>query len=151
MLYQGKYMDIKLGNNFTIPIASLIVFDVVAVLILIPIVERLSYPCLANFGIRRSQLQRIGMGMLIATASMLCAGGIEIFRIRNCCMFQPRGDNNYTLVANITIFYQVPQYTLVGLSEVLTILTGKHWLWICLPFYYIERLSFITPVVSLNH
>ena len=151
MLYQGQHMDIKLGSNFTIPIASLTVFDILAVLILIPVVEKLIYPCLARFGIRPSQLQRIGVGMLIATASILCAGGMEIFRIKNCCMFQPRGDNNHTSVANITIFYQVPQYTFLGLSEILTVLTGKHWLLICLPFYCIKMLPLIFPVVTLDH
>ena len=126
MLLQGQYMDIKLGNNFQIPIASLSIFLTLGLLILIPITDKLIYPCLARFNLRPSQLQRIGFGMLIATASMACAGGMEIFRIRNCCIFQPRGDNNHTQVANITIFYQVPQYTLIGISEVFTCITGKH-------------------------
>ena len=118
-------MDITIGS-LRIPIASLSLLDTLGVLILIPIVDKLIYPCLGRFGIRPSQLQRIGFGMLIATASMVCAGGMEIFRIRNCCIFQPRGDKNDTQVANITIFYQVPQYTLIGLSEVFTSITGKH-------------------------
>ena len=118
-------MDITIGS-FRIPIASLSLLDTLGVLILIPIVEKLVYPCLGRFGIRPSQLQRIGFGMLIATASMACAGGMEIFRIKNCCMLQQRGDKNETEVANITIFYQVPQYTLIGLSEVFTSITGKH-------------------------
>ena len=125
MLYQGKYTDINLGNNFQIPIAFLTVLDTLGVLVLIPIVDKLIYPCLARFNFRPSQLQRIGIGMLIATASMACAGGMEVFRIKNCCMFQSRGDKN-TQVANISIFYQVPQYVLIGLSEVFASVTGKH-------------------------
>ena len=125
MLYQGKYMDINLGKSFQIPVASLGILDIFGVLILIPIVEKLIYPCLARFNFRPSQLQRIGIGMLIATASMACAGGMEVFRIKNCCMFQSRGDKN-TQVSSISILYQVPQYTLIGLSEVFASVTGKH-------------------------
>ena len=128
MLYQGKYTDINLGNSFKIPVASLSLFDTVGVVIFIPIVQKLINPCLARFGIRPNQLQHIGFGMLIATASMVYAGGIEILRIRSCCMLQPRGDNNHTEVVNMSIFYQVPQYTLIGLSEVFTSITGKDWI-----------------------
>ena len=128
MLNQGKYTDINIGNSFKIPVASLSLFDILGVVIFIPIVQKLINPCLARFGIRPSQLQRIGFGMLIATASMVYAGGIEILRIRNCCMLQPIGNNNHTQVVKISIFYQVPQYTLIGLSEVFTSITGKHWI-----------------------
>ena len=65
--------------------------------------------------------------MIIATASMVCAGGLELYRVKQCCMYQHRqnDDNeNGTEVANITVFYQVPQYALIGLSEVLTAVTG---------------------------
>ena len=125
MLYQGYYMDINLGNSFQIPIAFLSVLDTLGVLILIPIVDKLIYPCLARFNFRPSQLQRIGMGMLVAIASMACAGGMEVFRIKNCCMFQSREDKNIQ-VSSISIFYQVPQYTLIGLSEVFASVTGKY-------------------------
>ena len=125
MVYQGKYMDIYIGKSLQIPVASLGILDTLGVLVLIPIVDKLIYPCLARFNFRPSQLQRIGIGMLIATASMVCAGGMEVFRIRNCCMFQSRGDKNIQ-VASISIFYQVPQYTLIGLSEVFASVTGKY-------------------------
>ena len=121
-------MNIKI-NNFTIPVASLSLFDILSVLVLIPIMDKLVYPLLAKFGIRPSQLQRIGFGMLLATASMVCAGGLELYRVKQCCMYQHRpseSNENGTEVANITIFYQVPQYTLIGLSEVFTSVTGMY-------------------------
>ena len=125
MVYQGEYMDIEVGNGFQIPIASLSLLDTLGVLILIPIVDKVLYPLLAKCGIRLSQLQRIGVGMLITTASMLCAGGIEFFRVEYCCIWQKRRDND-TQVADFKIYYQIPQYTLIGLSEVFTSITGTY-------------------------
>ena len=125
IIYQGKYMDIYLGKRFYIPVASISVFENLGVLILAPIADKVLYPLLAKCGIHPSQLQRIGVGMLIATASMLCAGGIEFSRVDHCCIWQKRGDND-TRVADFSIFYQIPQYTLIGLSEVFASITGTY-------------------------
>ena len=117
MIYQGKYMDISL---------SLSVFITIAVLVWIPILNKIVHPFLAKCNIRLDKLQRIGIGMAITTLSMVCAGGIEMLRVDQCCMEQLRPtDNNATIVSNITIFYQVPQYALIGLAYVFTSLTGK--------------------------
>ena len=117
-------MNIYLGNNFYIPVASLSLLDTLGVLLLIPIVDKLVYPLLGRFNLRPSQLVRIGLGMLIATSSMACAGALECYRVRYCCISQLRGTENNTQVADITIFAQIPQYTLIGLSEVFTSITG---------------------------
>ena len=128
MVYQGKYMDISFGSNVKIPIASLLLPDGIAVFVFIPIMDKLVYPMLSKHKIHLSKLQRIGIGMVIAASSMVCAGVIELYRTEQCCMEQQRSsDPNKTLViSNITIFYQVPQYTLMGLSEVFTLVTGKY-------------------------
>ena len=47
---------------------------IMGLLILTPIAAKALYPRLAKCGVHLSQLQRIGVGMLITTASMLCAG-----------------------------------------------------------------------------
>jgi peptide/histidine transporter 3/4 len=128
MIYQGEMMDINL-NNFQIPIASLSLLDTLGVLLLIPVMDKLVYPLLAKFEIRPSQLQRIGVGMVIATASMACAGGLELYRVDQCCIYQHRegdDDKNGTEVSRLIIFYQVPQYFLIGLSEVFTSITGMY-------------------------
>lgn len=122
-------MDI-IVHGFKIPIASLSLLDTLGVLLMIPLMDKLVYPLLAKFDIRPSQLQRIGVGMIISTASMACAGGIEWLRVENCCMLQDRGEKNLTNVSSLVIFYQIPQYTLVGLSEVFTSITGKSCLFL---------------------
>lgn len=118
-------MDIYLGSSFQIPIASLTLLDVIGVLVLVPVVEKVVYPVLAKCNIHLSKLQRIGIGMVIACASMACAGGLELYRKDQCCIVQKRLSADKT-VSNITIFYQIPQYTLIGLSEVFTSVTGEY-------------------------
>ena len=125
VIYQGQYMDISLTPSFEIPIASLFVFDTIAVLSFIPIMDKIIYPLLTKCNIRLGRLHRIGIGMVITTLSMVCAGGIEMLRVHQCCKEQDRSSENIT-IANITVFYQVPQYALIGLSEVLTSVTGKY-------------------------
>ena len=122
-------MNIELGNSFKIPSASLSLLNILAILLLIPIVDKLVYPLLGRFNLRPSQLGRVGLGMLIATSSVACAGILELYRVRYCCITQLRGTENNTQVADITIAAQIPQYTLIGLSEVFTSITG---IYICI-------------------
>ncbi|XP_046859133.1 solute carrier family 15 member 4-like isoform X2 [Xenia sp. Carnegie-2017] len=124
MVFQGKYMDIKLGR-LQIPVACLSLLDTLGVLLIIPVMEKIVYPLLGYFNIHLSQLQRIGIGMLIATASMACAGGIEVYRKDHCCIPQERhGEDKPLNVSDASIFYQVPQYFLIGLSEVFSSISG---------------------------
>ncbi|XP_046859137.1 solute carrier family 15 member 4-like [Xenia sp. Carnegie-2017] len=124
MVFQAKYMDIKLGQ-FEIPIAYLFLVNTVSVLLIIPVMDKVVYPLLGYFNIHLSQLQRIGIGMLIATASMACAGGIEVYRKDHCCIPQERhGEDKPLNVSDASIFYQVPQYFLIGLSEVFSSISG---------------------------
>ena len=126
MVFQAKYMDIKLGQ-FEIPIAYLFLVNTVSVLLIIPVMDKIVYPLLGYFNIHLSQLQRIGIGMLVATASMACAGGIEVYRKDHCCILQERhGEDKPLNVSDASIFYQVPQYFLIGLSEVFSSISGMY-------------------------
>ncbi|XP_078366305.1 solute carrier family 15 member 4-like isoform X2 [Oculina patagonica] len=125
-LIQATYMKLKL-ENFTVPAASLSIFDIVAVLTLIPIMDHVVYPLLSYCGIRFTPLRRIGVGMLFAAASVIVAGVIEIER-RNTWHdggfeVQKVFDENRN-ASSLSIFWQVPQFILIGSSEVLTSITG---------------------------
>ena len=125
-LIQATYMKLKL-ENFTVPAASLSIFDIVAVLALIPIMDHVVYPLLSYCGIRFTPLRRIGVGMLLAAASVVVAGVVEIKR-RNTWhhgghITQEVFDKNLT-ASSLSIFWQVPQFMLIGSSEVLTSITG---------------------------
>lgn len=63
-------------------------------------------------------------GFLFAAASMVVAGGIETARRTDLhCVNQSIGGENYT--ACMPIYWQIPQYGLIGISEVFTGVGGK--------------------------
>ena len=111
-----------------LPVASLAIFDIASVLLLIPLMDRIVYPALHRCGIRFTPLRRMGVGMLFAVASMFIAGGVEM--TRKSGKFKPyinqTAFNTTTKASQMNIFYQAPQYITVGISEVFTSITGKN-------------------------
>ena len=125
-LIQGTYMKLKTGK-LNVPVASLSIFDIIIVLLLIPIMDKVLYPVIRYCGINFSPLRRIGVGMLFAAASVLVAGIVEISRRHdaNHHHFKQKAFGKYTYASEkINIFYQAPQFLLIGTSEVLTSITG---------------------------
>ena len=123
-LIQATYMKLKISESFTVPAAALSIFDIVAVLALIPFMDYVVYPLLSYYGIRFTPLRRIGVGMLFAAASVIVAGVVEIKR-RNDGGFhmQTVFDEKYN-ASSTSILWQVPQFVLIGSSEVLASITG---------------------------
>ena len=123
-LIQATFMNLKISESFTFPAAALSIFDIVAVLALIPFMDHVVYPLLSYCGIRFTPLRRIGVGMLFAAASVIVAGVIEIKR-KNDDGFHMQTVNKVQYNASSTnVFWQVPQFILIGTSEVLTSITG---------------------------
>ncbi|KAL8530175.1 hypothetical protein ACS0TY_007296 [Phlomoides rotata] len=109
---QGAVMHSYI-SGFHIPAASMSVFDICSVLlctgiyrrILVPIAEKLS----GNVN-GLTELQRMGVGLIIGMLAMVVAGLTEVERLRRIVP----GER----VSTLSIFWQVPQYVLVGASEV---------------------------------
>ena len=126
VLIQATYMRLKF-TSFTVPAASLSIFNIVAVLILIPIMDHIVYPLLQSCGTSFTPLRRMGVGMLIAAASVVVAGVTEIERRHtweqgHFCDQTVFGKHRNA--SDLNIFWQVPQYVLIGSAEVLTVITG---------------------------
>lgn len=102
-------------SNFKIPAASMSLFDTFAVLTFAPIMDHAVYPFLNYCGIRFTPMRRIGVGMLIAAVSVVVAGVIEINR--RALILQDKQ-------IKLSVFWQAPQFMLIGISEVLTVVTG---------------------------
>ncbi|KAK7374728.1 hypothetical protein VNO80_08165 [Phaseolus coccineus] len=110
---QGDVMDNKIGN-FHLPAASMSVFDICSVLLSTGIYRRMIVPLAGRFtGNPRglTELQRMGVGLIIGMLSMIAAGVTEIERLKLVIPGKK--------ASSLTIFWQVPQYVLVGASEVL--------------------------------
>ena len=114
-------------ETLSIPAASLSAFEIVSLLVLIPLIDRLLYPGLRRLGFNFTPLRRIGVGMLFATGSVLLAGIIEVERkqfIKKYGTIQQHAFDSSVNASTMSVFYQVPQYILQGTSEALVSVTG---------------------------
>lgn len=125
---QGKKMEPHMGN-FKVPAASLSIIDTISVIMFVPIYDKIVVPVARKFtGNERgfTQLTRMGIGLVISIFAMLAAGIVEVVRLRIVAR-----DNLYDSdgFVPMSIFWQVPQYFIVGTAEVFTFI-GQ------LEFYY---------------
>ena len=128
-LIQAQYMKINLGSNFNLPAASLSIFDISIVLLLIPVMDKIVYPLLRYIGIKFTPLRRIGVGMIFAAASVAVAGCVEMKRrsyYEEGEITQQHLFNKHFNASSMSVFYQVPQFVLIGTSEVFTSITGNY-------------------------
>ena len=123
---QGLNMDLKFGG-IQIPPAFLYVPEVLFVMVLIPFMDRIFYPLLLKYNIRVSSLQKIGTGMVFAALSMIVAAVIEKYRRDhvNGKLINEFHGKNYN-ASSMSVFYQLPQYILIGFSEVFTSVSGMN-------------------------
>lgn len=116
---QGNTMDQHMGPNFKIPSASLSLFDTLSVIFWAPVYDRVIVPFARKYtGHERgfTQLQRMGIGLVISIISMVVAGILEVARLNYV-----KKHNYYDLeYIPMSIFWQVPQYFLIGCAEVFT-------------------------------
>jgi len=116
---QGNTMDQHIGPKFKIPSASLSLFNPLSVIFWAPVYDRLIVPFARKFTGHEhgfTQLQRIGIGLVISIISMIVAGILEAIRLDIV-----RKNNYYDLeTIPMSIFWQVPQYLLIGAAEVFT-------------------------------
>ncbi|KAL6012733.1 hypothetical protein ACLOJK_003222 [Asimina triloba] len=99
--------------NFHIPPASMSAFDILSVAAVIFFYRRVLVPATSRLtgnpkGL--SELQRMGVGLLIAMLSMVAAGVVEVERLKRVPDPSER--------SSLSIFWLIPQYALVGTSEV---------------------------------
>lgn len=116
---QGNTMDLHVNKSFEIPSASLSLFDTISVIFWVPVYDRLIVPFVRRFTKRNNgftQLQRIAIGLVISIFAMLAAGTLELVRLNVV-----RKHNYYDLKhMPMSIFWQVPQYFIIGCAEVFT-------------------------------
>lgn len=118
---QGSFMDTQVGKtSFKIPPASLGTFGTLSVIFWIPVYDQIIVPLVRKItghpnGL--TQLQRIGTGHFISIFSMLCAGILEVVRLDIV-----KRHNYYELKpVPVSIFWQVPQFLIIGCAEVFTL------------------------------
>ncbi|CAK9133894.1 unnamed protein product [Ilex paraguariensis] len=116
---QGNTMDLNIAHSFQIPSASLSLFDTISVIFWVPVYDRVIVPLARRLTGHKNgftQLQRIAIGLVISIFAMLAAGTLELIRLRLV------RENNYYELKHIpiSVFWQVPQYFIIGCAEVFT-------------------------------
>jgi amino acid/peptide:H+ symporter len=108
-IFQASQMDLNVFG-FKIEADQVPFLNPLIVLALIPIFDFGLYPLLRRLGINFSPLRRIGVGMLFASSAFAAAAVLE----------------SYIVAAPMTInvAWQVPQYLLLTIGEVLISITG---------------------------
>ncbi|XP_059660827.1 protein NRT1/ PTR FAMILY 8.2-like isoform X2 [Cornus florida] len=117
---QGERMNTRVGNSsFKIPPPTLGIFDVLSVIFWVPFYDRIIVPIARRFTGHKNgltQLQRMGIGFIIIIFSMIFAGVLEFIRLGIV-----RRHNYYDRdEMPMSIFWQVPQYFIIGCAEVFT-------------------------------
>ncbi len=107
---QAKHMDRKvLGYN--VRAEQVQALNAVIVLICVPLFDGLIYPLLERLGRKPSPLGRMMVGMLIASSAFVSAGLVDLKIAKD-------GD------MKVSILYQIPQYVIISIAEVLLSVTG---------------------------
>ncbi|XP_060206243.1 protein NRT1/ PTR FAMILY 8.1-like [Lycium barbarum] len=118
---QGNTMDRHMGCHFRIPSASLTVVETLSVILWVLIYDQLIIPFARKFtGHARgfTQLQRMGIGLVISILSMVSAAVLETVRLDYI-----KNNKYYDLkTIPMSIFWQVPQYFFIGCAGVFTLI-----------------------------
>ncbi|XWS11567.1 hypothetical protein CRYUN_Cryun37aG0009200 [Craigia yunnanensis] len=110
---QGSAMDTQLTKSFHIPPASLQSIPYIMLIFIVPLYEKFFVPFarkLTGHESGISPLHRIGLGLFLATFSMIAAALME----------KKRRDSATDSGKIISIFWITPQFLIFGLSEMLT-------------------------------
>ncbi|KAL9253958.1 NRT1/ PTR FAMILY 7.1-like protein [Drosera capensis] len=109
---QGDVMDTMIGN-FHLPAAGMTAFDICSVLVCTGIYRQILVPLASRLSGNPkglTELQRMGAGLVIGLLAMVAAGVTEIERLKKVIPNERK--------SSLSILYQIPQYVLVGTSEV---------------------------------
>lgn len=118
----------KTDQPFTLVAAWLSLIDIIFVIIFIPVFDRIIYPRLARAGRPMGFVLRGSIGMIVAAGGVSVAGLVEFYRLKSvynndtepCCrntIEQIIGNTPY-YAADMSVLWQIPQYALIGLSEI---------------------------------
>ncbi|KAL5980582.1 hypothetical protein ACLOJK_028490 [Asimina triloba] len=115
---QGAVMKTTVAG-FRVPPASMSSFDILSVAAFIFIYRRILTPLATRLQRKKNakgltELQRMGVGLVIAILAMVAAGIVETNRLKYSNVNCPSCDSP----SSLSILWQIPQYALIGASEV---------------------------------
>ncbi|XVF30102.1 hypothetical protein REPUB_Repub16aG0027900 [Reevesia pubescens] len=118
---QGAIMDRSITTSVKIPAASLQLFISLTIVLSVPIYDRIFVPlarALTGKPAGITMLQRIGTGMSLSAILMVIAALVEMQRLKTA---QEHGlVEKPNAMVPMSVWWLVPQYVLLGLSEMFT-------------------------------
>ncbi|XP_047056363.1 protein NRT1/ PTR FAMILY 8.2-like [Lolium rigidum] len=119
----GAQVRAAVIGSFRVPAAVLSVFGTLSVMLWVPLYDCAVVPLASSLtGYRHgfTQLARIGVGFVVLTVAMLLAGALEVARRRVLAHHGTYVGADGARYVPMSIFWQVPQYVVVGAAEVFT-------------------------------
>ncbi|GAB2299393.1 hypothetical protein Dimus_033464 [Dionaea muscipula] len=115
---QGTTLDCHLGSHFKVPPASLASVYTLSMILAVPIYDRYFVPFMRKrTGNARgiTILQRLGIGCAVQIMGIAGAYVVEVFRLHLIKEHHIHGPKD---IVPMSIFWQLPQYGLLGLADV---------------------------------
>lgn len=112
---QAQAMDDSL-SKLTIPPAGMDVFEILGVTAFVFIYRFCIVRVMARISHEPTELQRMGTGLVISAAAMVASGVVEQQRLA-------RATAGVDASSSLSILWQIPQYLLIGASEVFMYVT----------------------------
>lgn len=121
---QGMTMRRNIGSKFQIPPATLQSVITLSIMLLMPLYDRVLIPVTRiitrqDKGI--SVMQRMGIGMFLSIIAMVIAAGVETERLRLSRNTSTLGSSSGSETVPLSIFWLLPQYVLLGVSDIFTV------------------------------
>lgn len=132
---QCEQMDLRLGS-MTLQPEQLQAFNPVLILILLPVMDRVVYPSLFKNNLGLSLLGKVCMGMLFAAAAFCVSGFIELSiaaSVNPTAPLKPQPGQPYVPISSVSVLWQIPQYILISLAEILVSVTGLEFAYVMAP------------------
>ncbi|KAK2001040.1 POT family protein [Colletotrichum falcatum] len=101
-----------------------------ALLVFIPVCDKVAYPAAERAGLRFTPLKKIALGFLCAALSMVAAAVIQHFIYRRAPCGYAAGDAGCVREngpPDMTVWIQTPCYVLIALSEIFASITGLEY------------------------
>nr|DAD31062.1 TPA_asm: hypothetical protein HUJ06_009913 [Nelumbo nucifera] len=133
---QGMTMKRKIGKSFIIPPATLQSAITISIILLMPLYDKMIIPMM-RFVTRDDKgitvMQRMGIGMFLSVIAMVTAAVVEAKRLEISRSPGVLESETVVVVVPLSIFWLLPQYILLGVSDVFTVVGMQEFFYTQVP------------------
>jgi solute carrier family 15 (peptide/histidine transporter), member 3/4 len=116
---QGRTLDRRFFGSLELPPAALQTFGPAAILLFVPIYDRVLVPalrCVTGNPSGLTPLQRVGTGMVVSLATVCVAALVEARRLETAHEYGLVDDGGATVP--MSWVWLVPQYVMIGVADI---------------------------------